>query len=223
MCAFTDVCRCVCALIHCGAVEIGPTRNAVNGTNRGFCVLPVSLLISSHSNFFFHLFCFDSPSHLFSFHFSSLYPLPVSVYCSSSSLHSFPSRLLARWLVYHWDGCRIKDATLFFPSLLHRSFSASLSLSLPSLILVSSLCGAFNASEHMVVASSWRCRGAFIGASKHSCNNARQGSEFFIKLMLYQGDPSNSSSSSPSKTHSTTFFLLKLNHEQGLFTGRMQS
>ena len=49
-----------------------------------------------------------------------LFPIPI--YPSSSP--SFPSPLLlARWLVYHWDGCGIKDATLFF----FRSFSASLS------------------------------------------------------------------------------------------------
>ncbi len=70
------------------------------------------------------------------------------------------------------------------------SIAPSLPLSLPSLILVSSHCGAFNASYHMVAESSWRCREAFIGASKHSCNNAHQDSEFFITLMLDRSDPS---------------------------------
>ena len=77
-------------------------------------------------------FLLDSPSHLFSLHI--FIPFPVSVYCSPSihpPVPSFPSPLLARWLVYHWDGCGIKDATPFlFSFLLHRSFSASLSLSL---------------------------------------------------------------------------------------------
>lgn len=76
-----------------------------------------------------------------------------------------------------------KMQLFFFPP------SLLLCLSLPSLILVSSHCGAFNASYHMVAESSWRCRGVFIGASKHSCNNARQGSEFFITLMLDWANP----------------------------------
>ena len=74
--------------------------------------------------------------------------------------------------------------SFFPPSLL-------LCLSLPSLILVSSHCGAFNASYHMVAESSWRCGEAFIGALKHSCNNARQGSRFLITFMLYQVNPTS--------------------------------
>lgn len=77
---------------------------------------------------------------------------------------------------------------LFFSSI-----APFLPFSLPSLILVSSHCGAFNASYHMVAESSWRCGGAFIGALKHSCNNAHQGSEFFITLMLDRADPPSSS------------------------------
>lgn len=73
---------------------------------------------------------------------------------------------------------------LFFP--LHRSFSTSLS---PRSNFSVFPLRAYNASYHMVAENSWRCRGAFIGASKHSCNNAHQGSEFFITLMLDRGDP----------------------------------
>lgn len=118
------------------------------------------LLICSFPIFIPFLFLFTAPHH-------------------PSASPSFPSPLLARWLVYRWDGCRIKDVTLFFLPL-HRSFSASL----PSLILVSSHCGAFNASYHMAAQNSRRCRGAFIGVSKHSSNNACQGSEFFIMQRL---------------------------------------
>lgn len=88
------------------------------------------------------------------------------------------------------------------------SIAPSLPLSLPSLILVSSHCGAFNASYHMVAESSWRCRGAFIGASKHSCNNARQGSEFFITLMLDRADPSNLPHPHPNPLNSFPLLLI---------------
>lgn len=80
----------------------------------------------------------------------------------------------------------VESKQLLFFFFLYRSFSASL----PSLILVSSHCGVFNASYHMVADSSWRCRGAFIGVLEHSCNNARQGSEFIITQMLALADPS---------------------------------
>lgn len=101
--------------------------------------------------------------------------------------HPIPSVLLARWLVYHWDGCGIKAAPFLSPQPLHCCFSASL----PSLILVSSHCGVFNASYHMVAGSSRRCAGAFVGAWQDSCNNACQVSEFFITLMLALADPSS--------------------------------
>lgn len=81
------------------------------------------------------------------------------------------------------------------------SIAPFLPLSLPSLILVSSHCGAFNARYHMVAKSSWRCGGTFIGASKHSCNNAHQGSGFFITLMLKRANPSTLLAST--RTHST--------------------
>lgn len=164
----------------------------VNDTNRSFVSTPSLSYITPLPLSFLHFLSlhvkdFFSPSASF-----CPYPFRFSVYLlfsiHPSSSPSFPFPLLARWLLYHWDGCGIKDATLFF-FFLHRSFSAPLFL--PSLILVSSHCGAFNASYHMVAESNWRCGGAFIGASKHSCNNACQGSRFFITLMLYRVNPTN--------------------------------
>lgn len=90
---------------------------AVNNANKDF----VSSLSPSHiSPLFLSLFLL---SFTFSFVLSPyFYPSLVSVYLlfsiHLSSCLPFPSALLARWLVYHWDGCRIKDATLFFPPLL---------------------------------------------------------------------------------------------------------
>lgn len=107
----------------------------------------------------------------------------------------------------------------FFPALLIPS---------PSLILVSCHYGTFNASCHMVSGSSWRCRGAFIGASNLSCNNARQGSWFFITLMLYQVEPFDKKSPpipTPISVFNSFCFFLMLKPQIGLesFTGRRQS
>lgn len=176
-------------------VPLHPPLLFVNDTNRSFVSAPSLSYITPLSLSFLHFLSFllkdfFSPSVSF-----CPYPFGSSVYLlfstHPSSSPSFPFPLLARWLLYHWDGCRIKDATLFSFFFLHHSFSAPLSLSFPSLILVSSHCGAFNASYHMVAESNWRCGGAFIGASKHSCNNACQGSGFFITLMLHWVNPTN--------------------------------
>lgn len=153
----------------------------------------------------FFIFSFiDSPSHLFSLHifipFLSLFTVPHLSILQSPLPHSSPRQMVSvslGWL----QNQRCNSFSFFF------SIAPSLPLSLPSLILVSSHCGAFNSSNHMVAESSWRCREAFIGASKHSCNNARQGSEFFITLMLDRADPSipPGSPTAPTQTHSTPF------------------
>lgn len=151
---------------------------------------PLLFLCFSHPCLLEPTFSFLPPPQLYPFPLRLLFPM----YPSSSP--SFLSPLLARWLVYPWDGCRIKATSFFFFFFyLHRSFSASL----PSLILVSSHCGVFNAGYHMVADSSWRCWGAFIHALKHSCNNACQGSDFFITLMLALADPSNPSTTPTNK------------------------
>lgn len=217
MCAFANVCTCQLTFTSIyyplrSSVDVG-SRNCSHqnhcnwllttqtGTLCPPCPLPcitLSLLSSSSFPSLTHLLI-CSPSISLSL---SCLCLLFPIYPSSSP--PFPTPLLARWLVYHWDGCGIKDATLF---LFFFSIAPSLPLSLPSLILVSSHCGAFNSSNHMVAESSWRCREAFIGASKHSCNNARQGSEFFITLMLDRADPSipPGSPTAPTQTHSTPF------------------
>lgn len=112
----------------CGQQKLVPLESpllAVNDTNRDFVsslssfllhhsLLSILTFSSSLSSLTHLLIC--SPSISLSF---SCLCLLFPIYLSSSS--SFPSPLLARWLVYHWDGCRIK-ATLFFfflpPSLL---------------------------------------------------------------------------------------------------------
>lgn len=91
----------------------------VNDTNRSFVSTPsLSYITPLPLSFLYFLSLLVKDFFL---------PLPPSVlipfvslfiYCSPSihpsSSPSFPFPLLARWLLYHWDGCGIKDATLFF-------------------------------------------------------------------------------------------------------------
>lgn len=165
------------------------------------------------------LVVFDSPSLWFSLRISIHFPR----LCLLLPIHPLASSLLARWFVYHRDGCRIK-VTLFF--YLHRSFSASLL----GLILVSSHCEVLNASYHMAAGSGRRCRGAFIGASERSCNNSCWGLiEFVMTLMLDRADPSRSLASphpptSPNPLNSfRLLFYTKPQIGSGIFTGRWQS
>lgn len=87
---------------------------------------------------------------------------------------------------------------LFF---LHPPSLPALSLS-PCLILVPSLCGAFNASYHMVSGSNRRC--LYVCRDFYRCSNVPQGLWIFIKLMTY------TKLNPLSQTHSTPcpFFLM---------------
>lgn len=163
----------------------------VNDTNRSFVSTPSLSYITPLPLSFLHFLSllvkdFFSPSASFCpYPFVSLF-----IYCSPS-IHPPvpPSLFLSSPDGYCITGMAAESKMQLSFFFLHRSFSAPLFL--PSLILVSSHCGAFNASYHMVAESNWRCGGAFIGASKHSCNNACQGSRFFITLMLYRVNPTN--------------------------------
>lgn len=164
-----------------------PLTLAVNDTTRVFVsslpssLLHPSLMFSSSLSSLTHLLI-SSPSAALSL--SSPFTVPhVSVFQSLLPLSS-PCQMVSVSLGWLQNQ---SNSFFFFFFYLHHSFSASL----PSLILVSSHCGVFNASYHMVADSSWRCRGAFIHALKHSCNNACQASDFFITLMLALADPSN--------------------------------
>lgn len=117
----------------CGQQKLVPLESpllAVNDTNRDFVSSLSSFLLlhsliltfsSSLSSLTHLLIC--SPSISLSL---SCLRLLFPIYPSSSP--SFPSSLLARWLVYHWDGCRIK-ATLFFFLFFFTSIAPSLPLS----------------------------------------------------------------------------------------------
>lgn len=164
----------------------------VNDTNRSFVSTPSLSYITPLPLSFLHFLSLLVKDFFFSL--CLLLSLSLSFLCLSTVLHpsilqsllpfSSPRQMVIVSL--GWLRNQRCNSLFFF---LHRSFSAPLFL--PSLILVSSHCGAFNASYHMVAESNWRCGGAFIGASKHSCNNACQGSRFFITLMLYRVNPTN--------------------------------
>lgn len=193
--AFADVCTCELTFTSRYHPETGPTTAPIN--RPWLCVLPFSFPASLlHPQV--HLF-FTSVVSLYSSLLCLLFFVHPSIFQSPFPFSS-PRQMVCVSLGWLWNQ-RCNSFFFFSPP----SLLLCLSLSLPSLILVSSHCGAFNASYHMVAESSWRCGGAFIGASKHSCNNARQGSGFFITLMLYRVDPS--SPSTPSQTRRFSLFL----------------
>lgn len=130
-------------------------------------------------------------------------PFVSSPYCFPSFYPSSNSLLLSLP-----DGECITGMAVESKLQLFFFFFSALLIPSPSLILVSCHCGTFNASCHMVSGSSWRCGGAFIGASNLSCNNARQGSWFFITLMLYQVEPFDKKITPPPHPHPCLQLLL---------------
>lgn len=128
-------------------VPLRPPLLVVNGTPRrqqGLSMLHLSVSPSLPPSLpYSHASLVLLPSLLIHLPICSLAPYRSSsvlmppCLCLSTVLHisilqsllPCSSPLLARWLVYHWDGCRIKDATrfvFFFPPPLLLSLSLSL-------------------------------------------------------------------------------------------------